>query len=198
MHAITETLCRLLAPILAFTADEAWEYPRPHRQRPSRSTSRSPNPAFAGSDSYRSPSIELLKVRAVIQQAIEKARQEKRIGSNLEATVEVTLPPRSFKHPVFEDQATLEEFFILSVLTIKRGPAPNQLPSCWSPRTRSAPAAGSTCPVGQQKHADLCDRCEEACRSSPTSRVPTLSSRLARSEHGLVHPSCLVVELPIP
>jgi isoleucyl-tRNA synthetase len=42
---------------------------------------------------------------AAIQQAIEKARQEKKIGSNLEATVALTLPDEGFTHAVVTESS---------------------------------------------------------------------------------------------
>ena len=119
IREITETLCRLLAPMLAFTADEAWEH-LGHTDSVHLELFPQPNPAFPGSDATLAVN-ELLKVRGVIQQAIEKARQEKKIGSNLEATVALTLPAEGFDHPVFNDPATLHEFLILSDLQITRG-----------------------------------------------------------------------------
>ena len=127
IREITETLCKLLAPILAFTADETWEH-LGHSDSVHMQVFPQPNPAFAGTEATAAVE-ELLKVRGVIQQAIEKARQEKKIGSNLEATVALTLPAEGFTHPVFSDPATLHEFLILSDLHItRRGgpPAPGQ------------------------------------------------------------------------
>ena len=127
IREITETLCKLLAPILAFTADETWEH-LGHSDSVHMQVFPQPNPAFAGTEATAAVE-ELLKVRGVIQQAIEKARQEKKIGSNLEATVALTLPAEGFTHSVFSDPATLHEFLILSDLHItRRGgpPAPGQ------------------------------------------------------------------------
>jgi isoleucyl-tRNA synthetase len=120
IREITETLCKLLAPILAFTADETWEH-LGHTDSVHMQASRSRIPPSLGLRSHRPAVEELLKVRGVIQQAIEKARQEKKIGSNLEATVALTLPAEGFTHPVFSDPATLHEFLILSDLQITRG-----------------------------------------------------------------------------
>ena len=76
IREITETLCRLLAPMLAFTADEAWEHlgytDSVHLQ-----SFPQPNPAFPGSDATLAVN-ELLKVRGVIQQAIEKPVRKRR------------------------------------------------------------------------------------------------------------------------
>ena len=58
---------------------------------------------------------------------------------------------------------TLEEFFILSVLTIKRTDAAE--PSALvleSPHQKCARCWKHIPAVGHQPHADLCDRCDEA------------------------------------
>jgi len=161
MHRITETLCTLLAPILAFTSDETWEY-LGKTESVHLEDFPTPDSAFAADEA--APVVdELLKVRAVIQQAIEKARQEKRIGSNLEATVELTLPVEGFAKPVFSDTATLEEFFILSVLTLKREPgAEISAVVTESPYQKCGRCWKHLPSVGKMSHADLCERCEEA------------------------------------
>jgi isoleucyl-tRNA synthetase len=161
MHRITDALCRLLAPILSFTADEAWEY-LGHTESVHLETFPEPNPAALQPDAVAAVD-ELLKVRSVIQQAIEQARQEKRIGSNLEATVELTLPEVGYNHAAFEEGAALEEFFILSELTIKReaGAAPSAK-VIESPHQKCARCWRHVPTVGQQPHPDLCDRCDEA------------------------------------
>lgn len=161
IHRITDALCRLLAPILSFTADEAWEY-LGHQTSVHLEDFPELDPSYINPEATAAVQ-ELLKVRTVIQQAIEKARQEKRIGSNLEATVELTLPESGFQHPVFEALPTLEEFFILSVLTIKRTDATE--PSAVvleSPHQKCARCWKHVPAVGHQSHADLCDRCDEA------------------------------------
>ena len=79
MRQIFDALCRLLAPILVFTAEEAWGYlggnGSVHLQL-------FPEPQGDLLDSFvREKMEELLKLRGVIGQAIEKARQEKLIGN---------------------------------------------------------------------------------------------------------------------
>ncbi|MFN0076043.1 MAG: isoleucine--tRNA ligase [Prosthecobacter sp.] len=160
IREITETLCKLLAPILAFTADETWEH-LGHSDSVHMQVFPQPNPAFAGTEATAAVE-ELLKVRVVIQQAIEKARQEKKIGSNLEATVALTLPAEGFTHPVFSDPATLHEFLILSDLHITRGTdlaavvtesSHHKCARCW----KHLPDVGT-----HSEHPTLCGRCAEA------------------------------------
>ncbi|MCA1964329.1 MAG: isoleucine--tRNA ligase, partial [Prosthecobacter sp.] len=94
IREITETLVKLLAPILAYTADETWEF-LGHSDSVHLEAFPQPNPAFASTEATAAVE-DLLKARAVIQQAIEAARQAKQIGSNLEATVKLTLPEVGF------------------------------------------------------------------------------------------------------
>lgn len=162
MHRITSSLCQLLAPILAFTADETWEF-LGHKDSVHLEDFPQPDPAFAGEDATGVVE-QLIQVRGAIQQSIEKARQEKRIGSNLEASVELTLPTEKFTHDVFNHYPPMEEFFILSELSIVRVPGAEPFAEvkesehckcarCW----KFLPSVGQ-----HETYADLCDRCAEA------------------------------------
>jgi isoleucyl-tRNA synthetase len=168
IREITETLCKLLAPILAFTADETWEHLGHTDSVHQHAFPDVGSPGFSRfneGDSATSATAaveELLKVRGVIQQAIEKARQEKKIGSNLEATVALTLPAEGFTHAVFSDPATLHEFLILSDLQITRGTdlaavvtesSHHKCARCW----KHLPDVGT-----HAEHPTLCGRCVEA------------------------------------
>ena len=155
MHRIFDALCRLLAPITVFTADEAWGYlgasGSVHLQT-------FPEPAAE----LRNPEAEklveqLLTLRAVIGQAIEAARQEKLIGNALEASVHLTCDETALAGISKEE---LEEFFILSELKLEPGKEPSATISktahqkcarCW----RHRPTVGRNA-----AHPELCDRCE--------------------------------------
>ncbi|PYL17565.1 MAG: isoleucine--tRNA ligase, partial [Verrucomicrobia bacterium] len=83
MHEIFDALCRLLAPILAFTAEEAWRH---SGVGASVHLEEFPQAQHRGHEASEQVA-ELLKLRGVIGQAIERARQEKLIGNALEAAV---------------------------------------------------------------------------------------------------------------
>lgn len=160
IREVTETLVRLLAPILAFTADETWEH-LGHSDSVHLEVFPQPNPAFAGAEATAAVE-DLIKVRAVIQQAIEAARQAKQIGSNLEASVKLTLPDAGFAHAIFSDHPALQEFFILSELQISRGSElAAKVEVCTNPKCgrcwKLLPDVGSNA-----EHPTLCGRCAEA------------------------------------
>ncbi len=160
IREITETLTKLLAPILAYTADETWEF-LGHSDSVHLEAFPQPNSTFASTEATAAVE-ELLKARAVIQQAIEAARQAKKIGSNLEATVKLTLPEAGFTNPVFQDLPTLQEFFILSDLHITRGSElAASVEVCTHPKCERCwkllPDVGT-----HDAHPTLCGRCAEA------------------------------------
>jgi len=158
MREAFESLSALLAPILAFTTDEAWEFAG-HEKSIHLELFPIPN------DSARDPAAEagidlLLKLRAIIAQAIEPARQQKLIGNALEANVTLRVADETqFKH-LQGLQSEMEEFFILSELHIEPGPetsaslsrtAFKRCERCWRHREYVGTSAA---------HPDLCDRCE--------------------------------------
>jgi isoleucyl-tRNA synthetase len=155
MHEIFNALCRLLAPILAFTAEEAWRHSVP-TSRDSVHMQELPQPQ-GRHDETSAQIAELLRLRGVIGQAIERARQGKLIGNTLEARV-VLHSDSDVTQKVAQEE--LEEFFIVSDLTIHQAKEASasvtktpyaKCARCW--RHRST--------VGTSKaHPDLCDRCE--------------------------------------
>ena len=93
---------------------------------------------------------------------VKNARQAKQIGSNLEATVKLTLPEVGFGHTIFADVPALQEFFILSDLHLTRGPAlAATVEVCTNPKCercwRLLPDVGT-----HAAHPTLCGRCVEA------------------------------------
>jgi isoleucyl-tRNA synthetase len=155
MHRVLESLCKLAAPILAFTADEAWESLGKTTSVHLESFPEA-DPHFAGTTATAAVE-ELQKVRAALQQEVEKARVEKVIGANLEA--EVTLEvPESSSLPAHADAV---EFFNLSDFTLVRSSTESvkatikkssacKCERCW----KYLPSVGTIA-----AHPTLCDRC---------------------------------------
>jgi isoleucyl-tRNA synthetase len=155
MHEIFGALCRLLAPVVAFTAEEAWHHSA-STPRDSVHLEEFPQPQERH-DNAGAQVAELLRLRGVIAQAIERARQEKLIGNTLEARV-VLHSDSDVTEKVGQEE--LEEFFIVSDLTI------HQATEASASVTKTPYAKCARCwrhrgTVGTSKaHPDLCDRCE--------------------------------------
>ncbi len=159
MHDVFETLCPLLAPILCFTADEAWRFAGHER---SVHIEIFPEPR----DEWRDEALaerfgKLLDMRAVIGQAVEAARQAKLIGNALEGRVTLTVSCNEMATWLREHLEEAEEFFILSELVIEDGDgnfarieptSHSKCARCW----RHRPSVGVH--VG---HPELCTRCHE-------------------------------------
>ena len=161
MRRIFDALCRLLAPILVFTAEEAWGYLGGSDSVHVR-TFPEQSPDFQNPEA-RERVAHLLNLRGLIGQAVERARQEKLIGNALEAAVTLTCDEATIAAVPKEE---LEEFFILSDLTLQPGKEPGasiaktayqKCARCW----RHRPAVGKSA-----AHPELCDRCESVVLST--------------------------------
>jgi len=154
MREIVETLTKLLAPVLVFTAEEAWGY---LGEGDSIHLQEFPEAKAEWQDWDANNAVtHLLKLRGIIGQAVEQARQEKLIGNALEAAVVLRCDTASLQ-PFSREE--LEEFFILSDLTLEQAEATSASISrtphakcarCW--RHRSTVGANAA-------HPELCDRC---------------------------------------
>ena len=159
MHRVFDVLSRLLAPILAFTADEAWEFS-------GRTTSVHLETFPEADDSLRDAALETeiaewWKLRAIIAQSVELARQQKLVGNALEAAITLEISDPKQLASLRGREQELEEFFILSDLTLAAGPetksslvrtAHKKCARCWRHRAHVGTSAA---------HPELCDRCEK-------------------------------------
>ena len=160
MRSAFDTLCRLLAPVLVFTADEAWGHfvkdGSVHLELfpPERPEWRDPE-GCALMD-------QVLSARAAAAQAVEAARKDGVIAGNLEACITLVLPEGPLRAFANHKLSELEEILIASRVVIEEG---NELSArvekidgprcerCW----RHRPEVGA--PGG---HDELCTRCEAA------------------------------------
>lgn len=159
MCGVWSALTRLLAPILAFTADEAWEF---GGKMASVHLEKFPVP----DDAWICPMVQarvdaLLKIRGLIGQTIEDARKEKLIGNSLEAAVTLELGDEELFDDLAGLETILEEFFIVSTIRMRKGAetkatvakTPHEkCPRCW----RHRPFVKTDNP-----DCELCDRCAE-------------------------------------
>jgi isoleucyl-tRNA synthetase len=152
LYDLTDTLIRLIAPVLPFTAEEAWEN-------------------LPGSDAksihlqtfHPVADIQIdeaawdafFAVREQINTALDLAKKDKLVGSSIAATVTVPNLDASFAESLGE---TYEQLFIVAkveagdAITIKAADG-IKCPRCWNV---SKPAD-----AGHEIHNELCPRCFE-------------------------------------
>ena len=93
LHHITQILLRLMAPILSFTAEEAWEVLNPGREESVFfHTWDGVLPPQAGEEALMVKWARLREIRALVQKSLEELRQGGGIGSSLQAEVSLAAP----------------------------------------------------------------------------------------------------------
>jgi isoleucyl-tRNA synthetase len=160
LYRIADTLCRLLAPILAFTADEAWEN-LPAQSVASVHIAEFPAASEADNSDLLANWERLFAIRDEVLKALEEARNQKQIGSSLEAKVILTVDHDTtmFLTGYYPE---LRYIFIVSQVEVHEGDAlkveiqkadGQKCERCWNYSTR----------VGEfEKYPTVCERCAEA------------------------------------
>ncbi len=160
LYAIVDTLSRLLAPILVFTADEAWEN-LPGQKLASVHLAEFPAVNTADDSAMMANWERIFAIRDDVMKALEEARNEKRIGSPLEARVVATADAETtrFLLGYFEQ---LRYIFIVSQVEVHEGEAFGvsieraagiKCERCWNYSTR----------VGEfSEYPTVCERCADA------------------------------------
>ncbi|MDF1581375.1 MAG: isoleucine--tRNA ligase [Desulfuromonadales bacterium] len=171
MYYILDALTRLIAPVLAFTADEIWAE-LPGEREESVHLARFPRFELKLIDSELEARYErLMKIRTDVSKALEVARGDKRIGHSLDARVLLAAegPVQQLLHDYRDELAT---FFIVSQVevceTLNDGCAGEQVSGL---QIRIDKAAGKKCErcwnyaetVGSHTdHPTICTRCRTA------------------------------------
>jgi isoleucyl-tRNA synthetase len=163
---LKETLL-LMAPILSFTAEEAWEH----------------LPLFKGKQSsvflHLFPQVEdkylnliddkkwleLLKLREMILKELENARDQKLIGDSLEAEVGLELTDNYFRLAI-KNQTLLKELLVVSEITLKQSPEVRitikkssgvKCPRCWNWVKSNS---------NKKDITELCTRCSQVVKET--------------------------------
>jgi isoleucyl-tRNA synthetase len=158
LAVIRDALLKLMAPILSFTAEEAWRILRPAEPTIFAHTWSDMVPAVPGSEVLLAKWDRILAVRAVVLRELEALRQQGRIGSSLQADVTVSAPDADWEvlSSLGDD---LRFVFITSAARVERGDvlsvavnpvAADKCERCWHWRDD----------VGEHRdHPSLCGRC---------------------------------------
>ncbi|WP_018290340.1 isoleucine--tRNA ligase [Verrucomicrobium sp. 3C] len=160
LYRMAESLFRLAAPMIPFTAEEAWQ---------SLGKSGSihlelfpPEETPRGDLPFSERWTHILELRSLVNEALEGSRRAKEIGKALEAEVEVHTP-----HFLATDEGLLAEVFLVSrvrvlpeaqvAIRVRRAPG-RQCARCW----KYSEDLGQTDP----DHPDLCRRCSLVVRTT--------------------------------
>jgi isoleucyl-tRNA synthetase len=155
---IRDMLLRLMAPILSFTAEEAWRILHPEDATVFVRTWVEPPPAIPDRDALQAKWQRIVAVRALVLKELEASRQGGAIGSSLQAEVAIVAPEDDYAAlaSLGED---LKYVTITSAATVRRGdalsvavtPSPHaKCERCWHWRAD----------VGSDRaHPTLCGRC---------------------------------------
>jgi isoleucyl-tRNA synthetase len=170
-HDVLNALIRLMAPVLTFTAEEAWRYV-PGARGESVHLERFPEVPLAWlDDRLKAEWDRLLEVRREVAKALETARAQKLIGSGLEASVRIASAPEDIPALLDAKRDLLKTLFIVSrvelhgaasgavvyesqeipglVVAVDRAPG-TKCERCWTWSER----------VGEHPdHPTLCERC---------------------------------------
>ncbi len=165
-------LLKLLAPVLVYTCDEAWQY-LPAHLKTADSIHLTLFPPVRNEyclpDAAREKWDELLRMRGVVSKALEEARRAKLIGTSLEAAVTLTPGDERTEQILRACDGQLEGIFIVSkcalgpvtpeaaasddklLVVVSRAPG-QKCTRCWNYRESVGTHSG---------HPQLCHRCVE-------------------------------------
>jgi isoleucyl-tRNA synthetase len=163
LYRIADSLCRLLAPMIVFTSDEAWEN-LPGDRAASVHIAEFPAAHSADNAAILTAWERLYSIRDEVLKALEDARNSKQIGSSLEAKVVLTAD-RETTLFLLDYYPELRYLFIVSQVEVQEGDALKvdiqkadgmKCERCWNYSVR----------VGEyERYPTVCERCAEALRA---------------------------------
>ncbi len=171
MAALYERLVKWLAPVLCFTAEEAWRARNPGEDESVHLHVFPATPAAWKDDALAAKWTKLRELRRVVTGALEVARAEKKIGSSLQAAPAVHV--ESGEAAASMSAEAWNEIFIVSSHAFRTEAAPAdafRLPDVAGVAVVVGPAAGTKCErcwrvlpeVGTRAdHKSLCVRCAD-------------------------------------
>ena len=172
MHVILDTVARLMAPILPFTAEEIWNY-MPQIKGEENSIHMTALPA--ATDDWLDADVsqrwqQLLTIRGEVTKALEEARASKLIGHPLDAAVSI-YAPEDLYHTLLPFADDLRSILIISKATLSKDTKPDGAYESQEVKglfILVEPAEGGKCErcwiheptVGtNSEHPTICNRC---------------------------------------
>jgi isoleucyl-tRNA synthetase len=172
-YDVLTALLRLMAPILTFTAEEAWRLvPGTHAE--SVHLERFPEvPLSWIDDTLKGEWDRLLEVRREVAKALEGVRSQKKIGSGLEAAVWIPAAPEDLPALLRAKRDLLATLFIVSDVRLFEAPPADAL----LPPQESSEIPGLVIAIGRAP-GKKCERCwRYSTRVGESPQHPTLCER---------------------
>ncbi|MDB4673578.1 isoleucine--tRNA ligase [Verrucomicrobiales bacterium] len=156
MHTVADALCRLLSPVLAYTADEAWSF---LGNSESVHLSEFPSADAAHAGTAASDKIaQLLRARDLAQVSIDAATKSGAIKKRERAQVTFSIPENDPALPVLADKEAALEFLMLSDFSIET--ADTASAAVTETRHSECPRCRRSIPLAED--SEVCPRCAAA------------------------------------
>jgi isoleucyl-tRNA synthetase len=162
LYHLLNNLTLIMTPILSFLAEETYDFINKKDKKQSVFLENFPEVNAQWKNEKLMEDFEqLLEIKNSVSKSLEELRKNKTIGSNLDASVELTLPDKLFSL-VENNQATLKEILIVSQMSIKLGEKfsiqvekamGDKCPRCWHYFSENSTSA---------QYSDICPKCVEA------------------------------------
>jgi len=159
LYHITQSLIRIMSPILSFTAQEVWEVTNKNYKNTIFSDYWYEIPAHTLSKEELDAWQATIEIRNLANKKIEEIREKGEVGSSLQATLEIVTQPSIYKH-LLNFQEDLKYIFITSSVTIKEAEGETKVYVSVSPYSKCDRCWHYDESVGSIKdHSNLCKRC---------------------------------------
>ena len=168
LHRLVTSLCQMLAPILAFTADEAWEFV-PRKNVNSVHEANWQPKKIHRSIREETTWVNMFYLRDSVLKELESVRKAKNIGKSLDARVWLLGKSKMFEE-AFENQAEFKELINVSEFFVDQEPIESEPPGAIIAVNLAEGVKCERCwhrekDIGQSaEHPTLCSRCVEAVK----------------------------------
>ena len=159
LYHITQSLIRIMSPILSFTAQEVWEVTNKDNKNTVFSDYWYDIPAHTLSKDELDAWQATINIRNLANKKIEEIREKGEVGSSLQATLEIITQPTIYKH-LLNFQEDLKYIFITSSVVLKEAEGETKVYVSASPYSKCDRCWHYDESVGSIKdHSNLCKRC---------------------------------------
>ena len=167
---LTNAFLKLIAPVLSFTAEEAWSFFYKNSSGTIFTETFQPLPTVKGSVELLDKWALIRNVRSEVQKEIEKLREAGRVGSSLQANVQLSLPQNEFdilsslgkelRNVMITSSAEVKEVSAQRVISVSES-KDKKCERCW----QYVPSVGQ-----DSKYPTLCCRCVGNLFGQPETR----------------------------